>query len=297
MKSVSELLNILKNTNFDFLLEIFSDIIKHLKIMKYDYTIEDWHNKILKDLNNQFEFKNHPIHSIFKNILLKSIIANGVEVNDSIRRCFLNKIPLFSPDCLSECPDEHGCCHSSYTVHKLDYLRIIEEGLLNKSHFKINNNKIKLKTKRHDNVITCIALDTTRRCRINKYKPETCCKYPIINSVNKWDKNLECWVGNCAHYPEEKSWGTKISPIIIEALRILWIKSQLIWEEEYTIIKKNQIFNNNQFLRKILRYIIGLRKCRYIVGKNRILEILKEKFDESQILEVYDIIKKQLLFY
>ncbi|MBD3229433.1 MAG: hypothetical protein GF329_14710 [Candidatus Lokiarchaeota archaeon] len=297
MKPVSHLLNILENTKFDFLLEIFLDIIKHLKILNYDYRIENWYNRIGAALDDKSGFKNHPMHLIFKSILLKSIITNSITVNDLIRKSFLYKIPLFSPSCLEQCPDEHGCCHSSYSIHKLDYLRIIEENLLDRSHFEVKNNKIKLKTKRVNKVITCIALDSeSRTCMIHKYKPSTCCKYPVINSVNKYDKNLKCWVGKCAHYPKDKSWGTKVSPIVLEALRILWIKSQLIWEEEYKIINQNQIFNHDESLRRILRYIVGFRKSRYIVGKDKILKYLRIDFDEDQILKVYKIIQRNTIY-
>ena len=291
MKPVSELLNVLIGTDFEFLLDIFSDLIPFLVILDEDVEKEDWKSKLSKSINASFGYKKHPIHSIFKDILLKSIIIDSIKLNDAIREAFLYKITLFSPNCIDECPDEHGCCHSSYSINKLDYNRIIEENLIDPNSFIIKNEKIKLRTKRVGKIITCIALDLqTRGCLIHKYKPSTCTKYPIINSVNRWDPKMNCWVGKCAHFPGKKSWGTKVSPIIVEALRTLWIKAQLIWESKQNIIKNFETLSANHKMNKILNYILALRKSRYIVGKDKTFRILKKKFAEEDVLKIYNIL-------
>ncbi|MHA1311227.1 MAG: YkgJ family cysteine cluster protein [Candidatus Helarchaeota archaeon] len=288
-----EILSPLKGSQFEFLLDTFSEIIKYLKVLEVDLKRENWDEKIRKVCNNNSNLMNHPIYSIFSDILSKSIIINSVKIHDSIREAFLYKIALFSPNCLEDCPDPHGCCHSSYTVSKLDYYRILNEKLLSPSQFIKTNRKIILKTKIYQNEVTCAALkDGTRECLIHKYKPSTCAKYPIINAVNKWDKNLKCWVGRCAHFPGEKSWGTKISPKILDALRTLWVKSQIIWEVNYDLLNNNDQINKNHKLLTILDHIQGIRKCQYIMDKEKIIANLLDEFDKEDIEYIYNFIVK-----
>ncbi|MHA1229271.1 MAG: YkgJ family cysteine cluster protein [Candidatus Helarchaeota archaeon] len=316
-----EILKPLKESKFEYLYTIFFDIIKHFKILKQDLNEFKWDYKLSKYININRPLNKHPIHSLFKEILLNSIIVNSIEVNDGIRNIFLNKIAHFSPNCLKECPEKFGCCHSSYTINKIDYLRILNEKLLEPSAFIVKNGKFKLKTKIIDKCTTCIALkNNSRLCMVHKYKPSTCTKYPIINSVNKWDRILNCWTGSCVHYPDNKAWGTKVSPIIVQSMRDLWIRAQLICENKYEIINSNKIINSNQIIypnkimqldtgnildnndrfnnfkmsnpesEKILEHILGIRKCKYIVNKEKTIKLLKNLFKECDIEKIYNII-------
>ncbi|TFF97922.1 MAG: YkgJ family cysteine cluster protein [Promethearchaeota archaeon] len=292
MKGTTEILDLLKGTEFEYLITVFSDLTSFLKLLDGDKYYEKYKNKIRRLLNKSKGFKNHPIHHIFKEIFSNSIIIDSIKVNDVIRETFLYKIPLFSPNCIDECPDTHGCCHSNYIVSELDYIRIIKEDLLDPSCFSKKRNKYKLKTKRRDGVITCIALDDgSRNCLIHKYKPSTCCKYPIINSIDKWDKKLTSWVGGCAHYPGKKSWGTKVAPIVINSLRTLWIKALLIWEDEYKVLQNNKEFENDEKLKEILSYVLGLRKSLYIMSREKTLKIFRKRFEPKKINYVIDTIQ------
>ncbi|MHA1269531.1 MAG: YkgJ family cysteine cluster protein [Candidatus Helarchaeota archaeon] len=288
MIHVKNIIKIFQKSEFAFLIDIFSQVIENLIILEDEEKLENWNNFIKNSLSVSKEFKDHPIHFIFKDILLNSIIIDGLVVYDAIRNIFLYKIACFSPDCLNECTDEHGCCHSSYLTNRLDYGRIIKEGLLDKSQFIIKNKKYQVKTKNIENGIVCAALDdNSRKCLIHKYKPTTCSKYPLINNVNIWDEEKKCWVGKCAHFVGEKPWGTKVHPVIIQSLRDLWIKAQLIWEAEDEVINKYAIIKESQDLQTILKYILGIRKCKYIVGRDITIKILSKYFDKNKIEQVY----------
>jgi len=289
MYPIIEIIQHFEGSDFNFLIDIFSNIIPFLKLLDEDYI--DFKTKFEATLTVQKKFPYHPLHSLFEDLLLKSVITDAVKVYDGIRDVFLYKISLFSPDCLASCPDEHGCCHSSYSTNKLDYLRIQAENLLDPSHFIVKKDSYKLKIKVQNGVKICSALELpSKRCLIHKYKPSTCCKYPLVINT-RWDDELACWVNKCAHSIEAKSWGTKVSPLIIEALRTLWVKSYLMWEAEYDIKKNYPDLFENEELYKILKDILSIRKCLYIINREETLALLEKNYKRADILKVFNIVK------
>ncbi|MHA1301012.1 MAG: YkgJ family cysteine cluster protein [Candidatus Helarchaeota archaeon] len=289
MQQISKLKNFLKINEFIKIFEIFEPILEQLKIPNYEYDLQK--KNLIK--YNRYSYQEIPLkmiyrfHTLFKKLIVNAFIENSLKVHDLIREAFLNRIANESPDCLFECRDIHGCCHGNYSVDLIDYKRIILEDLLPANNFIYKNCRYRIKLKEVNGENICSAFDMrTKYCLIHKYKPPTCCKYPLISNTFIWNKEKQQWLGNCAH---GGIWATFVSPVILQGLNKLWVKSTILWEREQEFISKftNKMDSEKIYLGKKLLAI----NMNHIQKQNSILNLLSEEFSKEKILQIMNLMK------
>ncbi|MFX0133783.1 MAG: YkgJ family cysteine cluster protein [Candidatus Hodarchaeota archaeon] len=275
--------------HFIKIFEIFKSILNHLALPDLDFELQ---KEYLEKFNNYTEQEltlNRILRFqyLFKNLLNKSFIQDSLKVHDLVREAFLNKIAIRSPNCLTECRDFHGCCHGNYSVELIDYNRIISERLFPLENFSYKNGKYRLKLRRIGNDPFCSAFDyKTKCCLIHKYKPPTCSKYPLITNVFNWNKEKKQWVGHCAH---GGTWTTYVSPVILQGLSKLWIKTILLWEREQDFLSKFESkLNINKI--KIGKKLLTVRSNK-IYNLQSIISLLSEEFSKKEIIQVFNLFK------
>lgn len=278
----------IENPRIKELIDIFEPLLNLLALDEEFFTLKQ--KEFAEIIISPKKFQVHPFHNWFQNLLKNVIIMDSQAVFDAIRDLFLNRIAIQSPNCL-ECPDEHGCCHSTYKIDLIDYNRVIAHNLVHPSLFSRSRNKHKIKLIKDEKGINhCGAFDkSSRKCLIHQFKPPTCCKYPLISNIRDWSDELMAWTGSCAH--NEKVWATRVHPAIMNACRNLWVDAQLLWESEQKLFHrlKEQI---NIEMKEILSFILAIKQVNWPYKTVIAKKILLETYSESAIQRAFQIIKK-----
>ncbi len=235
-------------------------------------------------------FLTHPFHIWFRDLLKGGIQLDSLATYDTIRDLFLNGIALQAPNCL-QCPDEHGCCHGTYSIEPIDYERMIAKKLVDPSDISRFRNKYKVKLVKDQNrQIHCGAFDiSTKNCLIHQFKPPTCCKYPLISNIHNWSSEMMAWTGTCAH--TDKIWATRVHPAIMNILREIWVAAQFLWEKEQNIFYRLKTEQNPE-LKKIISRILALSQSARPYKMIIIKKILAENYPESSIQEALKLMKR-----
>ncbi len=289
MQKVINLKYFIKNHYFIKIFEIFELILNQLVIPDLDFEFQKANLEKFNEFTNQelnlnkiLKFQNY-----LKDLFSKSFIHDSIKLYDLIRGAFLNRIAKKSPDCLTECRDFHGCCHGNYSVELIDYNRIISERIFPFENFYKKNGKYKLKLKEINDEKFCIAFDFDKKCcLIHKYKPPTCSKYPLITNVFTWNKEQKLWIGHCAH---GGNWTTYVSPIILQGLSKLWIKTILLWEREQEFLSKYESKLNVNGI-NIGKKILTINSNK-IYNRQSILNLLSDDFSINDIISVFNLLK------
>ncbi|MHA1381138.1 MAG: YkgJ family cysteine cluster protein [Candidatus Helarchaeota archaeon] len=288
MQVIARLKNILDNYEFKKIFKIFEPILMELFLPNIDFEIQ---KQQLENFNIISEEdltlkKIISFQSYFKKLLTVSYINNPLKIHDLIRDSFLNRIAFRSPNCIKDCRDIHGCCHGNYSIDLIDYIRIIDEGLLTSDYFTYKNFRYRIKLKRVNKENVCSAFDMDEKiCLIHKYKPPTCCKYPLISNTFIWNNDEKSWIGNCAH---GGIWATHVSPIVLQSLNKLWVKSILLWNKEQDFFKKYNLKLSKNKLnlgKKILTI-----KSNNIYRRNTIINLLSDEFSKKDIKEILNLL-------
>jgi len=288
MHKLIELLTDGKKSWINEILIIFKPLLSLLAVDNEFFNLKKV--EFEKIIENPKSFLTHPFHIWFQNLLKNVIILDGQAVYDTIRDLFLNRFALQSPNCLA-CPDEHGCCHNTYSIEHIDYKRIIANKLIDPSFISRFRSKYKLKLVKDSNGNKhCAAFDvSTKKCLIHQFKPPTCCKYPLISNVHEWSAERMAWTGNCAHHTEV--WVTRVHPAIMNVCRDLWVYAHLLWESEQSLwfrLKKPL----DTELKEILSRILALKQCNWIYKNAMLKKILLEDYSESVVITALRLMKK-----
>lgn len=246
-------------------------------------------NGFLNLLECEKAFLTHPFHLWLRDLLKEGIILDSLATYDTIRNLFLNRIALQAPNCL-QCSDEHGCCHGTYSIEPIDYDRIIADKSIDPACLSRFFRKYKVKfIKDQNRLIHCGAFDfSTKKCLIQRYKPPTCCKYPLISDVHKWSSELMAWTGKCAH--SDELWVTRIHPAIMDVLREIWISAQFLYEMEQNTFYRLKTQQNPE-IRAIISRILALKQRSKLFKPIMIKKIISEDFSEGCLQEALQMMK------
>jgi Fe-S-cluster containining protein len=268
--------------------QIFEPLLNLLALDNESFSLKQ--NEFLSLQKSAKSFLRHPFHHWFRNLLKEAVIIDSLATYDTIRDLFLNRIALQAPNCL-ECPDEHGCCHGTYSIEPIDYDRIIANKLIDPSNLTQFYNKYKAKLVKDQNQQQyCSAFDiSTKRCLIHQFKPPTCCKYPLITNIHEWSSEMMAWTGTCAH--TDKIWATRVHPAVMNLLRELAVAAQFLWEKEQNIFYrlKNQ---QNPEIKGIISRILALNHANNSDKSMIIEKILMEDYPESSIQQTFKLMKQ-----
>ncbi|MHA1267220.1 MAG: YkgJ family cysteine cluster protein [Candidatus Helarchaeota archaeon] len=240
------------------------------------------------------KFPLHPFHRWIPYLLKNVIILNSQAVYDTIRTLFTTRIALQAPNCLFDCSDNYACCHGNYLINAIDYHRILAHDLIPPTYFTKKGNEYRLKLVKEKNKRThCIALDVkTKRCLIQDFKPPTCCKYPLISNIHHWSAELCAWTGNCAH--STKLWATRVHPAIMNSLRDLWIRAQVLWEKEQEVfmkIKGKLKVDQNPELFELISHILSIRQSNWGYSSKYLKSFLLKSYPRSSIDYAFKLLK------
>jgi len=285
-----KLIDLMAECNLPWIKEIqkiFEPLLNLLAFDNESFSLKQ--NEFLSLQQSAKSFLTHPFHLWFRNLLKEAIILDSLAAYDAIRDLFLNRIALQAPNCL-ECPDEHGCCHGTYSIEPVDYDRIIAKKLIDPSNLSQVRNKYKVKLVKDQNrQLYCGAFDiSTRKCLIHQFKPPTCCKYPLISNIHEWSGEMMAWTGTCAH--TDKIWATRVHPAIMNILREIAVAAQFLWEKEQEIFDKLRNQQNPE-IKGIISRILAFR---HSIGSDRMImvkKILLEDYPESSIQQAFELMK------
>lgn len=288
MRRITELMgNINSNHWILEILRIFDPLLKFLGLDENLFGSKQ--DEFLKILDLDKQFLVHPFHMWFHKLLKKVIILDSEAVYDTIRDIFLNHLTTQSPNCLL-CPEEHGCCHGNYSVEVIDYKRIITKELIDSSLITRFRSKYKIRLiKDEKGNRYCGAFDiSTKKCLVHQFKPQTCCKYPLITDVHNWSYELIAWTGPCAH--SNKIWATRVHPAIMNSTRDLWVDSNYLWKAERNISYRinNQITDE---INEIILRILAIKRYSWPYKREITKQILLEDYSESSIQKAFQIVK------
>jgi Fe-S-cluster containining protein len=287
MRRLIEFLAITTHNHWIYeILKIFEPVLTFLGLDEGFFVLKQ--NEFLEIVNSEKQFLVHPFHIWFHNLLKKVIILNSQAVYDSIRDMFLNHFAIRSPNCL-QCPEEHGCCHGNYSIELIDYRRIISMELIDPSIISRFHSKYKIKLIKDENGNRfCGAFDrSSKKCLIHQFKPQTCCKYPLVCDVHNWSYELLAWTGTCAH--SDIQWATRVHPAIMNSTRDLWVHSNLLWETEQEISNHLKKPLEDEIKQIILR-ILAIKQYALPYKAGIIKKILLEDFSEAAIQKAFQIV-------
>ncbi len=287
MHKLSELAVASNNTWIKEITGIFEPLLQLIALDEEFFRVKQ--SEFREIVQNEKPFNVHPFHIWFQNLLKNVIILESQTTYDTIRDLFLHRFPLQAPNCL-QCPDEHGCCHSTYSIENIDYKRIIANRLIDPllisrflSKYKLKLNKDK--TGKH----YCGAFDvSTKKCIIHQFKPSTCCKYPLISNIQNWSSDLMAWTGNCAHC--DTIWATRVHPAIMNICRDLWVKAQLLWESEQNLIYRIKEPIDVE-IKEIISRILSIKQCSWPYKMMMMKKILLEDYPEAVIQKAFQMFK------